>query len=89
MDDDYIDIEHRMMLQKNCVWRRFREFLALHKTLEEDPKLRAVMKGVKEPSRWLVLPFNKLDKEAIEDRKQALENYLKVKFLILVHHFIY
>ncbi|KAK3891329.1 hypothetical protein Pcinc_004773 [Petrolisthes cinctipes] len=69
--------EPRMVLQTNCVKRRFREFLRLHSSLEEDPKLRTAMKGVKGPNKWLNLPFSKLDSTTIATRKQFLEKYLQ------------
>ncbi|CAL4126515.1 unnamed protein product, partial [Meganyctiphanes norvegica] len=69
--------EPRMVLQTNCVRRRFREFLNLHSALEEDPKLRLSMKGVKGPNKWLNLPFSKLDSATIASRRQFLEKYLQ------------
>ncbi|XP_064113748.1 uncharacterized protein LOC135220521 [Macrobrachium nipponense] len=69
--------EPRMILQTNCVKRRFREFLTLHSALEDDQKLRSAMKGVKGPNKWLNLPFSKLDSTTIATRKQFLEKYLQ------------
>nr|XP_027210457.1 uncharacterized protein LOC113803843 [Penaeus vannamei] len=69
--------EPRMVLQTNCVKRRFREFLTLHAALEEDSRLRTAMKGVKGPNKWLNLPFSKLDSTTIATRKQFLEKYLQ------------
>ncbi|XP_068228338.1 uncharacterized protein [Palaemon carinicauda] len=69
--------EPRMVLQTNCVKRRFREFLNLHSALEEESKLRSAMKGVKGPNKWLNLPFSKLDSTTIATRKQFLEKYLQ------------
>uniref|UniRef100_A0A0P4WIV1 PX domain-containing protein n=1 Tax=Scylla olivacea TaxID=85551 RepID=A0A0P4WIV1_SCYOL len=69
--------EPRMVLQTNCVKRRFREFHTLHDALEGDTKLRAAMKGVKGPNKWLNLPFSKLDSATIATRKQFLEKYLQ------------
>ncbi|KAG0718419.1 Sorting nexin-19 [Chionoecetes opilio] len=69
--------EPRMVLQTNCVKRRFREFLTLHAALEDDTRLRAAMKGVKAPNKWLNLPFSKLDSTTIATRKQFLEKYLQ------------
>lgn len=69
--------EPRMVLQTNCVKRRFREFLTLHAALEDDTRLRAAMKGVKGPNKWLNLPFSKLDSTTIATRKQFLEKYLQ------------
>ncbi|XP_045598841.2 uncharacterized protein [Procambarus clarkii] len=69
--------EPRMVLQTNCVKRRFREFLTLHAALEDDSRLRTAMKGVKGPNKWLNLPFSKLDSTTIATRKQFLEKYLQ------------
>ncbi|RXG56786.1 Sorting nexin-19 [Armadillidium vulgare] len=69
--------DHKMVLQTNIVKRRFREFLSLQSALEEDPLLRASMKGVKGPNKWLNLPFSKLDSATISSRRQFLEKYLQ------------
>uniref|UniRef100_T1JD26 PX domain-containing protein n=1 Tax=Strigamia maritima TaxID=126957 RepID=T1JD26_STRMM len=74
----YEDVaEHRMVLQGNQVKRRFREFCTLHSRLEENPRLRQHLQDIQKPNRWLSLPFNKTDKETIEDRRTILEKYLQ------------
>lgn len=66
------------VLMTRIVRRRFREFETLHSCLEEDPQLRPLLRGVKGPNKWSVLPFSKLDSEAIGERRMALELYLQI-----------
>ncbi|GFR28071.1 sorting nexin-19 [Trichonephila clavata] len=70
------DIPH-FVKQVVSIKRRFREFVALQSRLEDNPSLKTYLKGIKGPSKWLVLPFSNLDKKNIAERKIFLENYLK------------
>ncbi|GFS72010.1 sorting nexin-19 [Nephila pilipes] len=70
------DVLH-FVKQVVSIKRRFREFVALQSKLEDNPSLKAHLKGIKGPSKWLVLPFSNLDKKYIAERKIFLENYLK------------
>ncbi|XP_064652595.1 uncharacterized protein LOC135503139 [Lineus longissimus] len=59
------------------VKRRFKEFLILQERLEENPRLRAYLKGIKAPSKWFSLPFGTFDKDGIESRRKFLEKYIQ------------
>ncbi|GBM33383.1 Sorting nexin-19 [Araneus ventricosus] len=70
------DVPH-FVKQVVSIKRRFREFVALQSKLEDNPFLKAHLKGIKGPSKWLVLPFSNLDKRNIAERRVFLENYLR------------
>ncbi|KAF8784504.1 Sorting nexin-19 like protein [Argiope bruennichi] len=70
------DIPH-FVKQVVSIKRRFREFVALQSKLEDNPSLKVHLKGIKGPSKWLVLPFSNLDKRNIAERRIFLENYLR------------
>ncbi|GIY95741.1 sorting nexin-19 [Caerostris extrusa] len=70
------DIPH-FVKQVVSIKRRFREFVTLQSKLEDNPSLKVHLKGIKGPSKWLVLPFSNLDKKNIAERRLFLENYLK------------
>lgn len=78
LDLNVLHFQFPLVNASNVFFCRFREFHTLHDALEGDTKLRAAMKGVKGPNKWLNLPFSKLDSATIATRKQFLEKYLQV-----------
>ncbi|XP_059470387.1 uncharacterized protein LOC132193625 [Neocloeon triangulifer] len=59
------------------VKRRFQEFLNLQSRLEEQPHLKAALRGVKGPSKWLALAFSKAGQQTTAQRQPVLERYLQ------------
>ncbi|KAG8175793.1 hypothetical protein JTE90_011096 [Oedothorax gibbosus] len=55
--------------------RRFKEFVALQSSLEDNQSLKTYLKTIKAPSKWQ-FPISNLDKKHIAERKIFLENYL-------------
>lgn len=66
----------RYILQPRVVKRKFKEFLNLHARLEDNAKLRAEIKGIKNPSKWLNLPFSKHSEQSLENKRLFLEKWL-------------
>ncbi|TRY71759.1 hypothetical protein TCAL_09727 [Tigriopus californicus] len=66
----------RYILQPRVVKRKFKEFLNLHACLENNTKLRPEIKGIKNPSKWLNLPFSKHSEQSLENKRLFLEKWL-------------
>ena len=67
-------------VQPRSVRRRFKEFLNLQMRLEEQPKLRPLVRAIKgQPNKWLSLPFivsGRQDEQSLEARRGFLEKWL-------------
>ncbi len=59
----------RYVLQPRLVCRRFKEFLNLQVSLESNPKLRGVARGIKGPNKLLSMPFAKQSGTGMEARR--------------------
>ncbi|XP_033100792.1 sorting nexin-19-like isoform X2 [Anneissia japonica] len=56
--------------------RRFREFTNLQSRLEENPRLKPLLKGIRDVPRKLQL-VNRMSEDVVLHRKQSLERYLQ------------
>ena len=63
---------------RRLVKRRFREFVTLHKYLEENVALRPLVKHVRGPSGFS-LPVGNMDDDCVEKRRVKLSKYLNVR----------
>ncbi|XP_074656779.1 uncharacterized protein LOC141909989 [Tubulanus polymorphus] len=70
------DREAPVLISKT-VKRRFREFVILQERLEDHRKYKKLLRGIKAPSKWLTLPFAKMDNVLIKQRQSFLEKYLQ------------
>lgn len=77
-DQNNQEDEPELILQTTITKRRFQEFLNLHSRLEENNNLKAALRGIKGPSKWLNLPFSgKTDESTTSSRRPVLELYLQ------------
>ena len=76
---------YRYVSRSRKVKRRFKEFLNLHLRLEENPKLKAQLRGLKGPNKWLHLPFThnavksnlaQISEQSLEGRRAFLQKWL-------------
>ncbi len=58
--------------------RRFKEFVALQKKLEENNLYRSFLKNVKGPSKFINLSIGNMEEIVIEKRRKKLDQFLKV-----------
>ncbi len=63
------------------VKRRFKEFVALQKKLEENNLYRSFLKNVKGPSKFINLSIGNMEEIVIEKRRKKLDHFLKVNTL--------
>jgi hypothetical protein len=71
--------DSRLVLKSRLVRRRFREFMQLHGQLEtnENTAIAQAMRSIRGPSKWLNLPFSRLDQNTVAHRQIFLERYLQ------------
>ncbi|KAI9564660.1 hypothetical protein GHT06_008401 [Daphnia sinensis] len=69
----------RVVLKCRTVRRRFRQFMELHAQLEasEDPSISQAIRSIRGPSKWLNLPFSRLDQNTVAHRQVFLERYMQ------------
>uniref|UniRef100_A0A0P5LRA2 Sorting nexin-19 n=1 Tax=Daphnia magna TaxID=35525 RepID=A0A0P5LRA2_9CRUS len=69
----------RVVLKCRTVRRRFRQFMELHAQLEasEDPSISQAIRSIRGPSKWLNLPFSRLDQNTVAHRQIFLERYMQ------------
>ena len=70
------DLENQVHIKN--VNRRFKEFVALQKKLEENHLYRSFLKNIKGPSKYLNLSIGNMENELIEKRRHKLNEYLNV-----------
>lgn len=58
--------------------RRYKEFVQLQKSLEENPQLKHFLKNIKTPAKYLALPIGNMESEFVEKRRKRLNDYLNV-----------
>lgn len=66
---------HCIICKEHTTWKRFREFLDLQSSLERNPVLDRLLKGIHGPSRWLGSRLS--DKKNVLERRVFLERYLR------------
>lgn len=59
--------------------RRYKEFVQLQKSLEENPHFKHFLKNIKTPGKYL-LPIGNMETELVEKRRKRLNDYLNVHF---------
>ncbi|XP_057371399.1 sorting nexin-19-like [Daphnia carinata] len=69
----------RVVLKCRTVRRRFRQFMQLHAQLEasEDPSVSKAIRSIRGPSKWLNLPFSRLDQNTVAHRQIFLERFMQ------------
>ena len=67
-------------LEHKILKRRFKEFVTLQKSLEDNYLLRSYMKNIKGPAKFLNLPIGNMGEDLIDKRKKKLSSYLSVNF---------
>jgi hypothetical protein len=68
-------------LQSKIIRRRYKEFVQLQRTFEENVSLKPFLKNIDGPAKYTT-PFGKMDKENIDKRKRKLSLYLMVDYKI-------
>ena len=63
--------------------RRYKEFVSLQKSLEENPQFKHFLKNIKTPAKYLVLPIGNMESEYVEKRRKRLNDYLNVIIIYL------
>lgn len=71
--------DSRLVLKSRLIRRRFREFMQLHGQLEthENAAISQAMRSIRGPSKWLNLPFSRLDQNTVAHRQIFLERYMQ------------
>lgn len=59
--------------------RRYKEFVQLQKSLEDNTHFKHYLKNIKSPAKYLVLPIGNMEIEYVEKRRKRLNDYLNVK----------
>ena len=69
----------RLVLKSRTIKRRFDQFLQLHSQLEasDNISISEAMRTIRGPSKWLNLPFSRLDQNTVAHRQGFLERYMQ------------
>lgn len=58
--------------------RRYKEFVLLQKSLEENYQTKPFLKHIKCPAKYWNLPIGNMDDELVAKRRKRLDDYLNV-----------
>jgi hypothetical protein len=70
--------EELVKLKRSRIQRRFKEFVTLQKSIEENGLFRPYIRNIKGPSKFINLSIGNMTEEYVEKRRVKLNKYLNV-----------